>query len=219
MPRPIKVVFTRHAERCDKNKTGLTRSGLSNAKKQGKDRALAGQKVKRYSSYSKRALATAKKAQIGYNLISPGGYKLRARKDITTPVPNRTEWERMVREDFKGDKRAATLAWLRGKIPTDVVLMPEVFVKELIRKRVGLGKRIVRIGAKDLVLENFTHQELMLAIFEQLTGQKIDKLKKPLNLKYLESFTITFYKNGRASFRVRDSTYDITKRLSSIISK
>jgi len=217
MPKTVRVVFTRHANRKDVNKTGITQAGARKSKAQGTKRALAGQIVKRYSSSSKRNLSTAKKAQKGYEELVGKRYKLRVRKDITTPVPNKKEWERTVREDFHGDKKAATIAWLRGKITSDIVLKPNVFVKDLIRKRVGLGKRVVRIGARDLVLESFTHQELMLGIFEMLTGERIEKLRKPLDIKYLESFEIVLFKNGNARLKIRDKTYDITQRLNRIL--
>ena len=218
MPRPVRVVFTRHADRSDKNKTGLTSPGLKKAKAQGKKRALAQQQVKRYSGLSKRALSTAKKAQRGHEEVVGKNYNLSTKKDITTPVPNKKEWERMVREDFKGDKRAATTAWLRGQIPHNVVLKPEIFVRDLIRKRIGLGKKVVRLGAKDLILENFTHQELMLGIFEMLTGKRVDKLRTPLDIKYLESFEILLFKNGNVRLKIRDKSHDITKRLNRILS-
>ena len=204
MPRPIKVVFTRHADRSDKNKTGLTRVGLNRAKAQGAKRAIDNLIVKRYSSLAKRSLSTATKAQKGYVEAKGKPYVLRTRKDITTPVPNKKEWQRIVREDFKGNKQAATIAWLRGKIPGDVVLKPELVISQIIKKRIGLGKRIVRFGAKDIMLENFTHQELMLGIFEMLTGQKVDKLSNRLDIGFVESFEISLYKNGKATLKLKN---------------
>jgi len=219
MPRPVRVVFTRHADRSDKNKSGITQLGGKKAKLQGQERALAGQIVKRFSSFSKRGVSTAKKAQKGHEEIAGKRYKLKTKIDITTPVPKRLEWERIVKENYKGNKRAATIAWLRGKIPGDVVIKPEIVIPNIIRKRVGLGKRIVRLGTKDIILENFTHQELMLGIFEMLTGKRVDKLAKPFDIKYLESMEILLYKNGKATLRIKKATYDVSQRLSLMLNK
>jgi len=209
MVKLIRVIFTRHSERKDSNKTGLTQKGLNSAKQQGIRRAKEEFKVKRYSGDFPRVLSSAKKAQLGHNLTTQTKYKLRVRKVLSTPTIKKNSLNQLINIKFKGDKKAATIAWLEGKLSEKIILKPNTFLKKLIKNRLGFGKKLIRIGAKDIVLENFTHQEIMLGLVGILTGKKFDRIAKIFDVEYLESFEIKIYSNGR--------TIDITKNLDKIL--
>jgi hypothetical protein len=65
--------------------------------------------------------------------------------------------------------------------------------------------------------ENITHDVVIAALFQRLSGVKYHKRFKELP-KELESLRIDITKEGKATMAFRDYKEDITKRLNAILS-
>lgn len=219
MAKPIQTRLRRHSYKQPSNvasKTGLTRKGISHARKTG--RAMAkGRKVKGYHSGVVRAKASLEYELGSFRALGGKTYaSTRARKAMGIDyIKDREAFGRLFKR--YGGEDAVMRRWLDGKVSTRFIEKPEGVADKIIKNRFRVGKKIAEGGTKDRMLENVSHAWNIEAVFERLTGKKFNKMKPGTGAREMEGLTVTHYKNGKAVLRYRGKSFDVTKRLNAIL--
>ena len=209
MPRPIKSTLRRHSVKSGKTKTGLTASGIKLARKTGK-RELSG-KVKGYHSSATRAKSTLVYGMQGHK--GKKYSKIRVRKELSYYfLKDMAKLESLV---VKHGEEKFLRMWLDGKVSSRLISKPEEVANLIIKKRFGLGQRVAKLGAKDIMIENVSHSWIVEAVFERLTGKKYNTLKPGTMGRFTEGLTINHYKNGKAVLTYRGNSFNDKKAFSS----
>ena len=106
--------------------------------------------------------------------------------------------------------------WLNGHF-LKIIPKPEAMADLIIKDRFKLPKRVNKMTDRTINFENITHDVVIAALFQRLSGVKYHKRFKELP-KELESLRIDITKEGKATMAFRDYKEDITKRLNAILS-
>jgi len=216
---PVSVSFRRHAQKT-KNGSNITSTGK-------KDIKILSDKLstttKLYSSSENRTIETAEYlklfTQSEYNIRVRNilrGHKYFAGKRIKTTKKDNllTLFKDIARKIGINDKLLIKI-WLSGKFPKKIVPRPEVIADEIIRDRFRLPNR-VKGTEKSIIFENITHDVVIAALFQRLSGEKYHSQFKDLP-KELESLRIDLTKEGKATMQFRNYKKEITERLKEIL--
>jgi hypothetical protein len=215
MVRPIKSTLRRHSIKKSGTKTGLSKPGISLARRSAQ-KVLSG-KVKGYSSPVSRAENTLKLGLGTYR--SKGGKtypSIRVRKELGLGAAIRDEIAAEKLLVKHGEPKFLRL-WLDGKVSQKIIASPKEVADNIIKKRFGLSQKIAKAGAKEIMLDNLTHSWLVEAVFERLTNTKFNNLKPGTMVRETEGLVISHYKNGKAVLRYRNKSFDVTQKLESIL--
>ena len=106
--------------------------------------------------------------------------------------------------------------WLNGYFPKKIIPKPEVLADLIIKDRFRLPLRVNKRIDNTIVFENITHDVVIAALFQRLSGVKYHSQFIELP-KELESLRIDINKDGKAIMCFRSYKADITKRLDQII--
>ncbi|HOZ35968.1 MAG TPA: hypothetical protein PLK55_03225, partial [archaeon] len=106
--------------------------------------------------------------------------------------------------------------WLNGHFPKNIVPKPEVIADQIIKGRFKLPNRINKITERTIIFENITHDVVIAALFQRLSGEKYNLRFKELP-KELEALRIDISKEGKAIMQFRDYKKEITDRLNAIL--
>ena len=223
MPRIVKSIFVRHANAqrgimAPGRKTELALTGAKHAVKYGRRLAKEGVQVKHFSGPVNRVRETA--AFIKASSERRGGKNyptIRIRKELRNVVVDKKKWDYYYDEVYKKDNSAAITAWLENKIPSDVRIRPSVAADAAIRGRLGLGARIARKEGHDIILINNTHQDVMAAVFERLTGRTFKELYESKMPKSVEEMPFVFHPNGKVELTFRKQSFDVTTKVNEIL--
>ena len=215
MPRPIKSTLRRHSLKKGGTKTGLSSAGVKLARASGR-KILSG-KVKGYTSPVVRAESTLK---LGIGSHRAKGGKtypaVRKRKELGLDAAIRN-MDAAIAEMKKYGEEKTLRRWLDGKISSSIMVPSKEVADSIIKKRFGLGQRVAKMGAKEIMLDNLTHSWIVEAVFERLTGTNFNTLKPGTMVRETEGLTVTHYRNGKAVLKYRNKSFDITKKLDSIL--
>ena len=215
MPKPIKSTLRRHSIKKKTTKTGLTASGIKLARVSGR-KNLSG-KVKGYHSSAVRAENTLKLGMGAYRAKGGKIYpKTRMRKELADTALIKNMDLAVALLGKHGEPKLLRM-WLDGKVSKQILGDPKVLADVIIKKRLGLGQKVAKMGAKDIMLENLSHSWMVEAVFERLTGKKFNSLKPGTMVRETEGLTVNHYKNGKAVLRYRGQSFDVTSRLNSIL--
>ncbi len=215
MPRPIKSSLRRHSIKKGGTKTGLSAAGINLARVSGRTK-LSG-KVKGYTSPVTRAERTLKIGMGAYRAKGEKTYAvIRKRKELGLDfaIKDMGKAEGLL---IKHGEPKFLRMWLDGKVSSKIMTSPKEVADVIIKKRLGLGQKVAKMGAKDIMLANQTHSWIVEAVFERLTGKKFNTLKPGTMVRETEGLTVTHYKNGKAVLNYRGNSFDITKRLNSVL--
>lgn len=217
---PVKIAFRRHAQKTASGKH-ITRKGKEDTAKLAKRSKPA----KLYSSTENRTIETAeilrKQTNSKYNLRL--SEKLRGHKYFAGKRIKKTKKDNLLTffKDVAGKVGVKdTLLiriWLNGHFPKAIVPKPEVMADQIIKERVRLPKRVNQMTNQTIYFENITHDVVIAALFQRLSGVKYHSKFKVLP-RELEALKINISKDGKAIMSFRDYKKDITKRLIGILS-
>lgn len=243
--RAIISQLVRHSFQAPKTRrtmTGLTRKGIIEARKAGRKIPL-GWKVKGYHTPAIRTESSS-----GFAL---GAFRAKGGKTYPTErlvkrglekgmivkktsvreelwhIKNVPEFTKLIGEHEENDK-AVLRRWLDGKLDPKIIGNPKKVADAIIRKRFGLGKRIVERGlgglgkvpvkeaADKIILRNVTHQRIVEAVLERLTGMKYTQFGRGTAIRENESLSIIHYPE-KTMLKYRGKTIDVTKRFNKIL--
>ncbi len=107
--------------------------------------------------------------------------------------------------------------WLNDKFPKKIIPRPEVMADEILKDRFKLPNRINKIGNKEIIFENITHDVIIAALFQRLSGEKYchQFVELPGELEFLK---VDVSKEGKATMQFRNYKKDVTERLKDILS-
>ncbi len=118
-------------------------------------------------------------------------------------------WEQTVRD------------WLDGRISAEIMQPPQEFIKNLVRKQLAIGERARKQGIKENELLNISHDLVVIAAFEGLTGEKI-KPKSKMWPKVGEGLHLYHVKDGnknRVILQYKSKRYDVTEKFNGLMKK
>lgn len=113
---------------------------------------------------------------------------------------------------LNNDWDALTKNWLDGKYPASKVYPAKKLAREIIRKRLLLGKRATRTGRKGWLILNVSHDIQILAVLSELLGKNPYKLGFKLP-DYNKGLAIYHTPQGRDILEFGGQRFDVTKRL------
>ncbi len=229
MRRTIITRLVRHslqAPKTRRTKTGLTRKGIIEARKAGRKIPL-GWKVKGYHSKTARTRSSLRFALGAFRAKGGKTYsKMREREELWF-IKDIPELKKLTGEHGENDK-AVLRQWLDGKLDPKIIEKPKKVADAIIRKRFGLGKRLVERGlgglgkvpikeaADKIILRNVTHQWIVEAVLERLTGMKYTQFGLGTAIRENESLSVIHY-SGKTMLKYRGKTIDVTKRFNEIL--
>ncbi|MFA5930798.1 MAG: histidine phosphatase family protein [archaeon] len=224
MVRQIKSVFLRHANsrrgEIPKGKTEVSLTGAKQIVRYGRTLASTGEKVKHYSGPVKRVRETAAFVKLVSGINGGKNYPvIRIKKELRNVVVDKKKWDYFYDEVFQKNNSAAITAWLENKIPSDVRIPPTIAADAAIKGRLGLAARIARKEGQNLTLMNNTHQDVMAAVFERLTGKTFKELYKGKMPQSVEEMPFVFHTDGKVELVFRKQSFDVTKRVQEILKK
>lgn len=216
---PVSISFRRHAQKT-KDGNNITSMGKKDIKNLSYKIPTT---TKIYSSTENRTKETAEYirlfTQTEYNTRVKNilrGHKYFAGKRIKTNKRDSllTLFKEIAKRIGITDKLLIKI-WLSGKFPKKIVPKPEVIADEIIKDRVKVPNR-VKGTTKSIVFENITHDVVIAALFQRLSGKKYHSQFKDLP-KELESLRIDISKDGKAVMQFRNYKKEITERLNAIL--
>jgi len=215
----VVVSLERHAHKKKGTKTGLSGEGVRASVKKafGFPSRL---KSKGYHSTSDRAKSTLEIGQVFAVKAGRKTYaKARERKNLGLDFIHDMAGLELMIKRF-GSEEPVLRKWLDGKLSLMIADHPFKVADSVIRKRIGLGKAVFELGAKDRLLRNLSHSWVVEAVFERLTGRKF-QFTKPRNkmVRPTEGLTVSFTEKGRTILEYRKKRYDVTRNLEKIVGK
>jgi len=218
---PVSVSFRRHAQKT-RDGSNITSTGKKDIKQLSNELTTT---TKIYSSSVNRAIETAEFlklfTQTEYtvrvrNILR--GHKYFAGRRIKTTKRDcfLTLFKDIANKIGIPDKLLIKI-WLSGKFPNRIIPKPEIIADEILRDRFRLPNR-VKGTEKSITFENVTHDIVIAALFQRLSGEKYHSQFKDLP-KELESLKIDLSKEGKAIMQFRGYKKDITDRLKKILNK
>ncbi len=111
--------------------------------------------------------------------------------------------------------------WLDGKIDKEVMQPPGEFLKTLVRTQLAIGERARRQGAKGYELLNVSHDLVVVAAFEGLTGIKLNPKSKlwPSYGNGLHLYHVKDRKANRIILQYKRKRYDVTKKFNELMKR
>lgn len=217
---PVSVSFRRHGQKTKDGKR-LTPKGkaattqlASNLKKQPKI----------YYSAENRTIETAELLKF----FTESNYNARLSKTLrghkyfsgerikTTKRDNLLTFFKRLSEKIGITDKLLIKIWLSGKFPKKIVPKPEVIADEIIKDRFKLPDRVNKMTNRTIIFENITHDVVIAALFQRLSGEKYHSQFKDLP-KELEALRIDISKEGKAVMQFRNYKKEITERLKAIL--
>jgi len=218
--KPLVVAsLERHSHKKKGTKTGLSGKGISVARRKGPSYPK-GLKAKGYSSPVSRAAASL---NLGQTYARRRGRKIykatRIRRELGFDcIKDMPALEAMIEK--AGIEEPVLRRWLDGKISKKVIAPAKEVADSIIRKRLGFGNVVLKLGGKDILLRNVSHSWLVEAVFERLTGRKFQATKPTGTMvRPTEGLTVAFTKGGRAILSYRQKRYDVSANLNRIAGK
>lgn len=217
---PVAVSVERHAHKAKGTKTGLSAEGISAARKKGLSYP-PGFKSKGYASSVSRADTTLQLGQTYARRRGTKTYALsrtRMELDLYKIIKDMPAIEKELEK--AGQEEPFLRKWLDGKVSARIIDKPKLVADRIIKKRIGLGKAVFELGAKDKLLRNVSHSWVVEAVFERLTGRKF-QFTTPKNkmVRSTEGLTVSFTRQGKAVLSYRGKAYDVTANLEKIAGK
>ncbi|MBI2530418.1 MAG: hypothetical protein HYW05_04730 [Candidatus Diapherotrites archaeon] len=245
MPRTIITKLVRHSSQAPKTRrtnTGLTRKGIIEARELGRKIPL-GWKVKEYYTPAIRTESSSRFALGAFRAKGGKTYPTKRRvkrgpekgaivkkagvKNELWYIKDIPELQKLTGEYGEND-RVVLRQWLDGKLDPKIIGNPKKLADAIIRKRFGLGKRLVerglgglgRVPVKEagdkIILRNVTHQWLVEAVLERLTGMKYTEFGRGTAIRENESLSVIHYLE-KTLLKYRGKTIDVTKRFNEIL--
>ena len=228
--KPIKVALRRHGERPENTKTQeLTPNGMANAIIEGRKLSKTSA-LKSYSSPVSRAKQTAQLINFGFKKSGGQTYKnVRVRKRFGEDLIDTANFDPIKFKEFTNKFKSEYeiyRAWFDGKIPKGIFKPREkavydslktISLAQYVQKRrrlISKKRELTENEAKSITLDYTGHSGINDAVFETLTGRKIEKLTQ-----FLEPLNFTFYSNGKIALIFRKERFDVTKRFNEILSR
>lgn len=217
---PVSISFRRHAQKT-KNGKNIIPKGKEDIVKLARESKPA----KIYSSTENRTIETAEILE----KLTNTEYKLRINKELrghkyfsgerikTTKRDNLLTFFKRVSEKLGVKDSIVIKIWLNGHFPKNIVPKPEVIADQIIKDRFKLPNRVNKMTNRTIIFENITHDIVIAALFQRLSGIKYTKAFKHDFPKELEALTIEISKEGKAIMQFRDYKKDITERLKYIL--
>ena len=247
MPRIIITKLVRHslqAPKARQTKTGLTREGIIKARALGR-KIPPGWKVKEYYTPAIRTESSSRFALGAFRAKGGKTYptkrrvkrgpekgaivkKAGVRKELWY-IKDIPELKKLTGEHGENDK-AILRRWLDGKLDPKIIENQKKVADAVIRKRFGLGKRLVERGlggfgrtpvkgaADKIILRNVTHQWLVEAVLERLTGMKYTQFGRGTAIRENESLSMIHYPE-KTMLKYRGKTIDVTGRFNEILAE
>ena len=122
--------------------------------------------------------------------------------------------EKKVQEEYSKvgrDNAKMVRNWIDGMYK-DITLSPQEVSAEITKKRVQLGQRAAKAGAKGYNVMNIGHDWQIMALFEFLVGKKFDRIGVTMP-KPNEGFIVHHMASGKAILEYQGKKFDVTKRL------
>ena len=245
MPRIIITKLVRHslqAPKARRTKTGLTREGIIKARALGR-KIPPGWKVKEYYTPAIRTESSSRFALGAFRAKGGKTYptkrrvmlgpekgaivkKAGARKELWY-IKDIPKLKKLTGEHGEND-RVVLRRWLDGELDPKIIGNSKKLADAVIRKRFGLGKRLVERGlgglgrvpvkeaADKIILRNVTHQWLVEAVLERLTGMKYTQFGRGTAIRENESLSI-IHSPEKTMLKYRGKTIDVTKRFNEIL--
>lgn len=218
---PVRVSFRRHAEKT-RDGSKLTTKGKKDSKRLGEN--LSKEPTKFYWDVN-RTKETAEELDNNKKYTSRKREILHGHKYLTPDVEIKTKADKFLvsvkrileKAGIVNDNRLMAI-WLNGNFPKSIVPKPEVIADRIIKDRFALPNRINKRINHIIVFENITHDIVIAALFQRLSGIKYTKSFKGEFPKELEALTIEISKEGKAIMQFRNYKKDITERLKYILS-
>lgn len=216
---PISISFRRHAQKT-KDGSKLTNKGKTDTITIAKDMS---ESTKIYSSIENRTKETSEILKIFIrseyqtrlkNILR--GHKYFSGKRIrTTKKDSLLTYFKEISEKIGISDAYIIKIWLSGKFPKKIIPKPEIIADEIIKDRFRVPNRIKETD-KSIIFENITHDVVIAALFQRLSGERYHYQFKDLP-KELESLRIDLNKDGKAIMQFRNYKKDITERLNEIL--
>lgn len=214
---------TREEMKTSKDIAGapLTKPGKVEAKVEGKT-LPPNLKLTVYHSPTRRTRDTARLARKGFievggkvGRFSPG-YNGRPRGILGTDLILKPKQIMEIYKKVKGNDGEIIKLWVDGKLPADAVVPANEIAEKIIRQRFGLTTKALKKGIIGRQLLNVTHDYMLVAVFEALTGRKFFRLFKssPKPNQRLTTFHTT---DGRTILEYNRKRFDVTNKLNSIL--
>lgn len=217
---PIRMSFRRHGEKT-RDGSRLTAKGKKDSKILGE--SLSEDPTKFYWDVN-RTKETAEALDKNKKYTSRKKEILQGHKFFTEKPAPKTKTDKFLvsvkrileRAGIVNDYRLIAI-WLNGNFPKKIVPKPEVIADRIIKDRFALPNRINQRINHTIVFENITHDVIIAALFQRLSGIKYTKAFKRDFPKELEALTIDISKEGKAIMQFRDYKKDITEILQQIL--
>ena len=217
---PVSISFRRHAHKTADGST-LTKRGKTAT-------SLCSQNIKEptkiYASNIERTKLTADILKI----CSRSEYTTRVREILrghkyfagerikTTKKDNFLTFFKEVAIKIGVSDDVLIKLWLNGHFPKKIMPKPEVLSDAIIKERFRLPLRVNKKIDHTIVFENITHDVVIAALFQRLTGVKYHSQFMELP-KELESLKVRIDQKGKAILTFRNYKKDITERLNKIL--
>jgi|GEM_PF-3418546 len=239
MKKVLSVSFRRHT---NKNQKGnATKIGLKEARKLGT--SFKGKVMKGYISPIKedRCLLTLLHMQKGIKkangTIATGKQPIRRVLGEGGLIKDSIEVEKFFKKldmDKKTDKYAILKfydVWYSGKFPGDYLLKPDKVADLIIKDRIKHALRFIDLKSKgklgtidalpkNLVIENITHDMMVGALFQRLTGRSLQS-SGSVFIEPRENISLDFYKNKNTKLKIvmtfRNNHLDVTNKITEIL--
>jgi len=174
--------------------------------------------LKTYFSPLKRARQTAHQIYKGHK--SSGGTvakysrhkRIGVRQELTHDILKDPAFLEKEQARFGGDNNPVLNKWLDGKYSKNKFIPSRDIAKRIISKRLALGQRAARKGAKGWLILNVTHDWHVMAVLNELLG------KNPFALKLTtpkpnKGLKIYHTKEGLDILEYQGKRFDVTEKL------
>ncbi len=225
---PVGITFRRHAQKTIPSGRRITKRGRKAIRNLAENivKENPGYKPKIFTSTENRTIETAeilkRSTKTKYTLRENKGLRgheyFAGERIKTTKKDNLLTFckNTLVKAGIVNDPLLIKI-WLNGHFPKKIIPKPEAMADLIIKDRFKLPKRVTKMTDRTINFENITHDVVIAALFQRLSGVKYHKRFKELP-KELESLRIDITKEGKATMAFRDYKEDITKRLNAILS-
>lgn len=231
MRKILSQSFRRHTT---KNKDGnATKYGYKEAKKLGKELPI-GTVLKSYVSNIKedRCFKTLEAMEKGFKstmgVVATGKQPIRGTLGELKILKNKLKVYELLKKI--GTENKFLEKWYSNKIPKSIMLKPNEVADIIIKDRLAHVIRFINLKSKGysgkledlpkIHLENITHDFIVGALFQRLTGKKLKDYNVNLKIKARENINLDYYKS-KAGIRVfltfRKNKFDVTKKLNEIL--
>lgn len=222
MKRPIIMQVVRHSFKKDGTKTNLSHAGVRAALKAGRllaaEKCLKGYKVAtRHGIQPPRVESSAKLQAAGFRAKGGKTYKKsRPRKsfNLLTYVRNKEAIRELLGQ--QGELKV-NRDWLDNAISSDIVQPPAEVADNIVKEEIAFGKFLEKYKKHSLAVRHFSQGVLGEAVFERLTGKRLDK-EFPRNPILNENEALTFvFAKGRIKLKFRNRVFDVTELFNRIV--